>query len=159
MPMTDIHIGPIDCMVVEFPGSRFRGEIAAQLLDLVDRDVITILDLLVIRKDHDGGVVAVELSEVPDDEVADLGALDCLLPGLLTTDDIAGVGAALAPGTTAGLLVWENRWAGPLTTAVAEAGGEVVAGGRIDVAALHASLLAADAALEEVLSTDPQGAS
>lgn len=152
--MTDRHIGPIDYMVVEFPGSRFRGEIAAALVDLVERGVITVLDLLVIRKGHDGDVVAVELSEVPGDEIAELAMLECFLPGLITTDDIAEVAAALEPGTTAGLVVWENTWAGPVAKAVADAGGEMVAGGRIDVTALHASLAAADAALTGSLSSD-----
>ena len=144
MTVTNTHIGPSDYLVVEFPGIRFKGEIAAALLDAVDRGLIDILDLVVLRKGDDGEVAAVELSDVPIDEVAELAELDCSLAGLLTTDDIAEVGAALEPGTTAGIVVWENRWAAPLTAAVDRAGGVVAAGGRVDLAVMLASLEAAD---------------
>lgn len=136
-------LGPIDYMVVEFPGSRFNGEIAPAILDLEERGLIRVLDLLVIQKADDGSIEAVELSALDADQLGSLADLDCGLAGLVTEADIEAAGDALAPGSTAGVLVWENCWARDLFAATLASGGEVVASGRIPVELVHASLAAA----------------
>jgi hypothetical protein len=136
-------LGPIDYMVVEFPGSRFNGGIAPAILDLEERGLIRVLDLLVIQKADDGSVASVELSALDADQLGSLADLDCGLAGLVTEADIEAAGDALAPGSTAGVLVWENCWARDLFGATLASGGEVIASGRIPLELVHASLAAA----------------
>jgi hypothetical protein len=136
------ELGPVDWIVVEFPGSRFRGEIAPTLNDLVERGTIRLLDLLLIRKADDGSLESFELSDLDETEMGGLRAYEAELAMLLSDDDVNAVAAAVEPGSTAALLVWENRWAVPFGSAVRRAGGQLVASGRIPVQAL---LAAADA--------------
>ena len=138
------ELGPVDWLVVEFPGSRFNGEIAPILADLVDSETVRVLDLVLVTKGEDGVVEARELTDADADEIGALRELQSDL-ALLTEEDIASASAALEPGSTAALLVWENTWAASFATAVRRAGGQLVATGRIPVPAL----LAAVAALEE----------
>jgi hypothetical protein len=135
------ELGPVDWIVVEFPGSEFKGEIAATLDDLVQRGIIRVLDLLILRKGEDGALDVFELSDFEDDgEVGGLRAYEAGLAMLLSADDVASVAEAVAPGSTAGLLVWENLWAAPFGSAVRHAGGQLVASGRIPVQALLAAI-------------------
>jgi hypothetical protein len=133
------ELGPVDYVVIEFPGSQFNGEIAPLLVDLVDRDIIRILDLLMIHKDADGSFEAFELSEYEHSDLGEIRRLEADVAELLSEDDVANVAAALDPGSTAGLLVYENRWAAPFAAAVRRAGGQLVANGRIPIQALVAS--------------------
>jgi len=140
--MTDdiSELGPVDWIVVEFPGSRFNGAIAPALADLVERDIVRVLDLLVLRKDADGGLESFELSDLEDGEIGELRAFETELAMLLSAEDVAAVAAAVEPGSSAAVLVWENTWAAPFASAVRESGGQLVASGRIPVQALLAAV-------------------
>ena len=131
-------LGPVDYLVIEFPGSRFNGEIGSALLDLVDRGLIRVLDLVVIKKDEDGSFEAFEFDDIDDSELGGIRSLESELAQLLSEDDVASVAEALDPGSSAGLLVYENLWAAPFGSAVRRAGGQLVANGRIPVQALLA---------------------
>jgi hypothetical protein len=143
------ELGPVDYLVIEFPGSQFRGEIAPILVDLVDRDIVRVLDLVMLRKDAQGEVELFELSEIDESELGELRRLEADIAELVSAEDLANVGAALDPGSSAGLLVYENRWAAPFASAVRRAGGQLVANGRIPVQALIAAF-EAEEELEEV---------
>jgi hypothetical protein len=138
------ELGPVDWMVVEFPGSRFTGEIAPALDDLVDRGIVRVLDLLLIRKAEDGTLDFAELSDLDESEAGGLRGYETAVAMLLSADDIESVAAAVEPGSTAALLVWENTWAAPFGSAVRRAGGQLVASGRIPVQALLAAAEASD---------------
>jgi hypothetical protein len=141
MSETDV-LGPVDYLVVEFPADQanFSGEVADELTALVDRDVVRILDLVLMRKNADGSVEADELADVDKGEIGELARLEGDLALLLAADDIEAIGAALEPGSIAGVLVWENRWAGPFGAAVRRAGGQMVANGRIPTQGLLAAV-------------------
>ncbi len=134
------ELGPVDYLVVEFPGSQFNGEIAPELSDLVDRGLVRVLDLVMVKKDSDGSIEAFELSDVEDGEIGELRRHEGELALLLSEDDITAVAAAMEPGSSAGVLVWENTWAAPFATAVRRAGGQLVASGRIPIQAMVAAL-------------------
>jgi len=139
------ELGPVDWIVVEFQGSRFKGEIAPILDDLVERGTVRVLDLLLIRKDEDGALESFELSDLDESEMGSLRSYETELAMLLSEDDVNAVAAAVEPGSTAALLVWENRWAAPFASAVRRAGGQLVASGRIPIQALLAAVEADDA--------------
>lgn len=126
-----MEIGPVEYIVVEFPGNQFKGEIAPEIADLAKAGIVRILDLVFITKDEHGDVVWLEADAV-EGEVA-LGFLDSFdqLQGLLNEDDIATVAAELAPNSSAGLILWENTWAARLAGAIENANGRVVAHERI----------------------------
>lgn len=145
------ELGPIDWIVVEFPGSKFNGQIAPVLADLVDRDLIRVLDLLVIKKDDDGEFEVFELSDLETDEIGELGVFEAELAMLLSAEDVTAMAAAIEPGSSAAVLVWENSWAGPFGAAVRHAGGQLVASGRIPTQALLAAV-EADAAEAEAIT-------
>jgi hypothetical protein len=134
------ELGPVDWIVVEFPGSKFNGEIAPTVTDLVDRGLIRVLDLLMLKKDDDESIEAFEISDLDDSEAGVFRAHESALAHLLSEDDVTAVAAAIEPGTTAAVLVWENVWAAPFASAVRHAGGQLVAGGRIPVQALLAAV-------------------
>ena len=134
------ELGPVDYIVVEFPGSKFSGEIAPALRDLVERGLVRVLDLLVLKKDEHGTIDAFELSDLEDTEIGELRRHEGELAMLLSEDDVKAVAAAIDPGTTAGVLVWENSWAAPFASAVRHSGGQLVASGRIPIQALAAAI-------------------
>jgi Family of unknown function (DUF6325) len=141
MPNTDIDdLGPVDYLVVEFPPgvSHFTGEMAEELAKLVADGTIRILDLLVLAKDADGNIEALEIEDL--EEVDELRTAETQLADLLAADDVADLAAAMEPGTTAGVLVWENSWAAPFASAARRAGGQLIANGRIPIQAILASL-------------------
>ena len=133
-------LGPVDWIVVEFPGSRFKGEIAPALADLVERDLIRVLDLLVLKKDEDGAIEVFEMPDLDDSELGELRAHETGLAMLLSESDVVAVAEAIEPGSAAAVLVWENKWAAPFGTAVRHAGGQLVASGRIPVQAIIAAI-------------------
>jgi dihydroorotase-like cyclic amidohydrolase len=139
------EMGPIDYLVVEWPGRQPTGEAAPYLVDLVDRGLIRVLDLAFITKDEDGSVAGVDISEVGE-QVAEMKVFEGASSGLLTDDDTAQAAEALEPGTSAALLVYENAWAGPFAAAVRRSGGRLVANGRIPVQEFLAALDAAEEA-------------
>ncbi|MFD5520192.1 DUF6325 family protein [Streptomyces sp. NPDC127066] len=138
-------MGPIDYIVVEFPGNRMTGEGFPILVDLVDRGLIRILDLLFVRKDADGSVAGMEIADFDADGTLDLAVFEGASSGLLGEDDIEEAGKALEPGNSAGILVYENVWAAPLATALRRGGAQMVASGRIPVPAVLAALEETDA--------------
>lgn len=140
------ELGPVDWLVVEFPGSRFRGEIAPALDDLVEAGTIRVLDLLLIKKGEDGSLDFYELSDLEESELGTLRGYEAELAMLLSAEDVEAVAAAVEPGSSAALLVWENSWAAPFASAVRRAGGQLVATGRIPIQAL---LAAVEADLED----------
>ena len=136
------ELGPIDYIVLEWPGRQPSGEAAPLILDLVDRGLIRILDLAFLAKDEDGTVVALETGALDDAFAEFEGAAS----GLLGEEDLEEAAGVLEPGTSAAILVWENRWAAPVASALRRSGGQLVASGRIPVQAILASLDAIDAA-------------
>ncbi|TQK42764.1 hypothetical protein FBY35_4200 [Streptomyces sp. SLBN-118] len=137
------QMGPVDYLVVEFPGNRMTGEGFPILLDLVERGIIRILDLLFIRKDSDGSVAALDVKDFGDE--VDLTVFDGASSGLLGQDDIEEAAKALEPNSSAGILIYENLWAAPFARAMRRSGAQLVASGRIPVQALLASLDATEA--------------
>ncbi|MEP6953528.1 MAG: DUF6325 family protein [Solirubrobacteraceae bacterium] len=137
--------GPIDYMVMEWAGDQpVTGEVMPLLLDLVDRGIIRILDIAFLLKNADGSVEAIDFAELARDS-ADLAEFEGAASGILGEEDLAEAAAALEPGTVAGVLVWENRWAAPVAVALRHSGGQLVASGRIPVQAIIASLDASEA--------------
>lgn len=134
------ELGPVDWLVVEFPGSRFKGEIAPILDGLVDNGTIRVLDLVLVRKAEDGSLDFYELSDLDESEIGSLRSYETELALLLSEEDVTAVAAAIEPGSTAAVLVWENRWAAPFGSAVRRAGGQLVATGRIPIQALAAAM-------------------
>jgi len=146
--MTDVsldELGPVDYLVVEFPAgaSNFTGDMAKELLALVDAGTIRVIDVLILTKDDDGTVEATELSDIA--ELGELQALETELAELLAADDVAHLAAAMEPGTTAGVLIWENLWAAPFGAAARRSGGQLIANGRIPIQAIIASIEAEEA--------------
>jgi hypothetical protein len=133
------ELGPVDYLVVEFPpgAANFTGEMAAEIGRLVDAKLIRVLDLLILQKDADGTIEAVELDDL--DPVDELRVAETQLAELLAEEDVAHLAAAMEPGTIAGVLVWENLWAAPFASAARRAGGQLIASGRIPIQAILAS--------------------
>jgi hypothetical protein len=132
-------MGPIDYLIVEFPGNRMTGEGIPLLLDLVDRGIIRILDLAFIRKDTDGSVSAVRIEDMDAEGAERFAVFQGASSGLLGSDDLDEAARAIEPGNAAGIIVYENTWAAPLAMAWRRGGAQVVAGGRIPVQAILAA--------------------
>src|SRR3954468_3887414 len=115
-------MGPIDYLVVEFPGNRMTGEGLPLLVDLVDRGIIRILDLIFIRKELDGSVSGVTIADLDGDGALDLAVFEGASSGLLGPDEVTDAGAVLEPGSAAGMLVYENLWAAPFAAALRRSG-------------------------------------
>jgi uncharacterized membrane protein len=143
--MSDESTGAVEIAVVEFPGSKFKGEIAPALIDLVERGIVTIIDLAFVMKDEDGTVVGAELADLDEETAGAFDDLDGEISGLLSDDDLQQAGAALSPGSSAMLVVWENTWARRLVTAVRDAGGRLVAHDRLDAETVAAAMAASGA--------------
>ena len=139
------QMGPVDYVVIEFPDGQPKGEAAPLLVDLVDRGIIRILDLMVIVKNDDGTVSGVEITDLDGDGVNDLRVFEGASSGLLGDEDKRQAGDVLEPGAAAIVILFENRWAAPFARAVREAGGQLVAFGRIPVQGLLAALDEAEA--------------
>jgi len=150
--MTEVsldELGPVDYVVVEFPAgaSNFTGEMAAELLALVNSGTIRVIDILILTKDEHGSVEATELSEIS--ELGPLQTVEAQLAELLAADDVDHLAAAMEPGSTAGVLIWENLWAAPFAAAVRGSGGQLIANGRIPIQAIIASIEADEATATE----------
>ena len=135
-------LGPVDYLVVEFPAAKanFSGEMAAELTSLVDRELIRVLDLVLLRKEADGSVEVAELEDVDEGDVGALAALEADLAMLLAAEDVEEIGTALEPGSIAAVLVYENTWAGPFASSIRRSGGQLIANGRIPTQALLAAI-------------------
>jgi Family of unknown function (DUF6325) len=139
------EMGPIDYIVLEWAGDQpVTGEVMPLLLDLVDRDIIHILDIAFLVKAEDGSVAAIDFADLVQKN-PDLGEFEGAASGLIGQDELEEAATALEPGTVAGVLVWENRWAAPVAVALRRSGGQLVASGRIPVQAILAALDASEA--------------
>ena len=147
---TDLDtLGPVDYLIVEFPAgaSNFTGEMAKELLALVDAGTIRVIDVLILSKGEDGVVEAMELSDI--EELGPLQAVEAQLAELLAAEDVEHLAAAMDPGSTAGVLIWENLWAAPFASAARRSGGQLIANGRIPIQAIIASIEADEARATE----------
>jgi hypothetical protein len=145
MAVQEETLGPISYLIVEFPESKMTGEGLAVLVDLVDRGLVRLLDLIFIRRGTDGTVEIIELADIDGDGSLDMAVFEGAASGLMDPEDIAEAGAILSPGASAGVLVFENRWAAPFTAALRRGGAELVAAGYIPQDDLVAALDAAEA--------------
>lgn len=136
--------GPIELLVLEFPGNEFTGELAPALTDLVESGTIRIIDILFVQKDADGNVIETELSDLTEGAFAAFDPVVDELAGLITHDDALYLTAALAPNSSAGIMLFENVWAKRFADAVVGANGHVVINERIPRAAIE-ELVAAQA--------------
>jgi hypothetical protein len=144
--MSDIEeMGPVDWILVEFSGPP-TGAVAPHLIDLVDRGLIRILDLVVVHKDADGELAIMEITDIDGDGELDLAVFDGIRSGVLGEEDISEAATAMENDTSAALLLYENAWAAPFAVAMRKAGGQLVAGGRIPVQSIVAALDELDAA-------------
>lgn len=144
----EVH-GPIDYLLLEFPADRMTGEAAGALLDLVDRGIVRIFDLLVVGKEADGTFSGIDVTDLSADALGGFTAFAGARSGLLDDEDLAAAAEAMQPGTVAALIVYENTWAIPFVAAARRADAQVVASGRIPADVVMAALdelEAADAA-------------
>jgi hypothetical protein len=140
------EMGPVDYVVLEWADDLpATGEVQPLLLDLVDRGIIRILDIAFLAKDRDGSVSGIEIGGSLNQLAAAFAEFEGASSGLLGEDDLQEAAAALEPGTSAAVLVWENRWAAPVAAALRRSGGQLVASGRLPVQAILASLDAVEA--------------
>jgi hypothetical protein len=134
------ELGPVDYLVIEFPAGQqnFTGEAAEELVRLAESGIIRVLDVLILVKNADGSVDAHELDDTPGADV--IRALETDIAEILAAEDVALLAEAMLPGSVAGVLIWENRWAAPFAAAARRAGGQLIASGRIPIQALAASI-------------------
>ncbi|GGN21501.1 hypothetical protein FHR83_002154 [Actinoplanes campanulatus] len=142
------EMGPVDYLCVEFPEGSLNGTALPLLMDLVDRQIIRVLDILFVRKEHGGGVTAFEHKEI---DVSGFGVFQGAASGMLGGDDFRDIAGVLEEGSAAVILVYENLWAAPLATTLRHNGAHLVAGGRIPVQALMAALDETEEAAEASL--------
>jgi len=140
MSNADTDLGPIGYLIVEFPGNKMTGEALPLLVDLVDRGLIRVLDLVFVTKDADGTVAVVELKDFDGDGELDLAVFEGASSGLLGDDDISEAGNVLDPNSSAAILIYENHWAAPFAAALRRSGAQLVASGYIPMDALAAAL-------------------
>lgn len=144
--MSELEVGPIDYLALEFPTAQLRGEGFAILVDLVDRGIIRVLDARAARRDEDGSFTAIALSDLDGDGTLDLAIFEGVESGLLDDDDLTQAVELIAPGSGVALLVYENTWAAPFVSAMRRVGAEVIAGGRIPADTVVAALDALETA-------------
>jgi hypothetical protein len=138
-------MGPVEYLVVAFPGNKFNGDIVPALAELTDAGIIHIIDLVFVRKDAEGNVVSAELEDLPVDVAAAFEGLDGEVGDLVNEEDIALAAEGLDPDSSAGLLVYENVWATRLRDAIVGSGGRMVDRGYIPADAIEAAVQAAQA--------------
>jgi len=141
----DEQLGPVDYLVVEFPGSKMTGEGLPLLVDLVEKGIIRILDLVFVKMEDEGSINGLVIADMDGDGALDLAVFEGASSGLLGEDDIAEAGGVLEPGSSAGILIYENTGAAPFAAALRRGGAELVASGRIPADVLLQAVDAADA--------------
>ena len=141
------ELGPVDIVVIGFPADApMTGEAIPILLDLVDRGIVRVLDVMFVIKEQDGTYAGFEANDLDGKDVGDFVAFEGASSGLLGDDDVAAAADDIEPGTAAVVIVYENRWAGPFAAAVARNGGRLIGFQRVPVQELIASLEAAESA-------------
>jgi hypothetical protein len=147
MESHDEELGPIDIVVIGYPADApMTGEAAPLLLDLVERGIIRVLDVLFVMQNEDGTVSGFEATDLDDKSVGDFKIFEGASSGLLGEEDVATAAEALEPGTAAVVIVYENRWAAPFAAAVRRNGGILIENQRIPAQDLVAALDAAESA-------------
>jgi Family of unknown function (DUF6325) len=146
MTETSLDVGPVDYLVVEFPGAKLTGEAFAALVDLVDRGIIRVLDLRVAVVSANGEFAAIALTDLDGDGELDLAVFSGIESGMLDDDDLAESAALVGEGDAVAVLLYENTWAGPFVSALRRQGADVIASGRIPADEVIAAL--------ETLETD-----
>jgi Family of unknown function (DUF6325) len=141
-----VQLGPISYLIVEFPGNKMTGDGLAALIDLVDRDIIRILDLEFVVRADDGSVAALSLSDIDCDGEFDLTIFEGVKSGMLTQSDFDDAKDAIRTGSSAGILIFENRWATSFVQGMRAGGAELVAAGYIPQPDVVAALDATDTA-------------
>jgi uncharacterized membrane protein len=131
---------PVEYLIIRFPGNRFSGEIAPELAQLVESGLIRIIDLVFVKKDAAGEVTIFEIDALDESLELGLADLEGEAGGVLNDEDLELAAAALAPDSSAALIVWEQRWAERIADAIRGAGGEIVAGERIPAAVVDAAM-------------------
>lgn len=139
-------VGPVEYLVVAFPGSRFTGAIAPALAEAVASKAVRILDLTFVYRTEDGALETVELEDLDPDDLISFEPVEGEVTGLLNSDDIRALGESVPPGSSAALIVWEDLWALPITEAVRASGGLLVAHERIPADVAEAAVSAAASA-------------
>lgn len=139
-PTDEVQLGPVDYLVIEYPGGNPTGEALPYLVDLVDRGLIRILDVAILAKSVDGDVAAIGLDDLAEYGATDFAVFTGASSGMLDEEDIAETAAIMTPGAIGAILVYENTWAAPFATALRKAGAQLIASGRIPVNALLAAL-------------------
>jgi hypothetical protein len=135
------ELGPIDVVVIGFPADApMTGEAAPILVDLVDRGIIRVLDILFVTKGQDGAVAGFTIDGIDKDRIGDFTVFEGASSGLLGDEDVEGAAAAMEPGESAVVIVYENSWAGPFAAAVRRNGGQLIATQRIPTQELIAAL-------------------
>ena len=151
--MTDVDVhGPVDFVVLEFTGNRLTGRTADELVKLIDRGIIRLYDLIVVGKAEDGSIYGLEIADSAAEQLGGYAHLGWARSGLLDNDDMQEAAKAVQPGSVAAVVVYENLWAIPFVAAAREAGGELIAGGRIPAQDVMDALEALDAAEMETTS-------
>jgi hypothetical protein len=146
MSDNELEIGPVDFLILEWPpGKEPSGEGLAEIVNLVDRGIVRVLDLAFVKKEEDGSIAGVLIADLDGDGTLDLAQFEGAGSGLMNQDDYDEAGAALEPGASAAIIVFENSWAAPFVSAVRRTGAQVVANGRIPVADVLAALEATEA--------------
>ena len=140
-----MDLGPVEYVVLGFPGNKFKGKIVPALTDLINKKIIHIIDLVFVKKDVDGSVSSLEWDQLASDELAALQGITGEIRDLINEDDIQQFAEALKPNTSAAILVWENTWARAFANAVRDADGELVAYDRIPYQVVEAAIKAAEA--------------
>ena len=151
--MTELAAGPIDYLALELPAARMRGEGLAAIVDLVDRGIITVLDMRAVTREADGTFTAVAITDLDNDGTLDLAIFDGIESGLLDDDDLRQAAELIEPGKVVALLLYENTWARPFVTAMRQAGADVIASGRIPADEVEAMLDVLEAAEAEAQAT------
>jgi hypothetical protein len=141
----DDVLGPIGYLIVEYSGNKYTGNAFRELLSLVDRGLVRVLDLRFVMRADDGSLAVMELSDIDADGEFDFGLFAGVTSGLLDESDLKEAANALEPNSAAAVMVYENRWAAPFTQALREAGASLVSAGFIPQDALLAALDAAGA--------------
>jgi hypothetical protein len=123
-----MSLGPIELLVIKFPGNQFRGEIAPALLELVDSGIIRVIELIVVSRDADGTIGMADISEIGNGQI---NAIVADAREFLSDEDLEIIGASLEPNSTAGVMLFENTWATRFADAVRNANGQVVVNERV----------------------------
>jgi len=149
----ELAAGPIDYLALELPAARMRGEGLAAIVDLVDRGIITVLDMRAVTREADGTFTAVAITDLDHDGTLDLAIFEGIESGLLDDDDLRQAAELIEPGKVVALLLYENTWARPFVTAMRQAGADVIASGRIPADEVEAMLDVLEAAEAEAQTT------